>query len=312
MSSKNRIKLGINIDHIATLRNARNGLYPNVFEADKIVRKIGNFTTIHLRSDRRHIKDSDVIEICNIKNKNNFFVNFELGMSDDIVNICLNTKPHAACIVPEKREELTTENGLDLANKDVMSNLQKYVPLLKSNNIRVSFFVDANEQSLNILKSINNQIKPNACEIHTGKFCDLVEDYIYKSIDKNFNYLNFNYLGINFLFKLRLNLFVKKHFYFIFTKNISTKNIFTTRPQKNYTKEQNEIKMEYEKISNFAKDIDNIGIEVHAGHGLTFASLCIIKNIKQIREVSIGHFVISQSVVEGFTNVVKKMKCILK
>tara|TARA_S200000501_G_C20610822_1_gene650227 strand:- start:334 stop:741 length:408 start_codon:yes stop_codon:yes gene_type:complete len=131
-------RLGVNIDHIATLRNARGESHPDPFYGAKFVKKHGaNSITIHLREDRRHIKDLDAKKICSIKN---LLVNLEISIKDEIIRNALKIKPNFICIVPENRKEITTEGGLDLRkNKKKIRNTLK---LFKYNNIRTSLFVN--------------------------------------------------------------------------------------------------------------------------------------------------------------------------
>ena len=199
------IKLGINIDHIATLRNARNGFYPSVLDSLNIVKQSADFVTIHLRQDRRHIKDDDAKTICS--NENKLPVNFELGMEDEIIKICLELKPNAICIVPEKREEITTESGLNLHNPSVFDNLTKYIPIFLKEQIFTSIFIDPNIENIskiqelclfsNILNNINKKetnndlfSKPDAIEIHLGVLSDLIENFIKKHHSNYFEFYN--------------------------------------------------------------------------------------------------------------------------
>ena len=156
-------RLGVNIDHVATLRNARGENYPSPLRAALLCQEYGaDGITTHLREDRRHIRDDDINEI--IENIS-IPLNFEMAPTDEMVNIAVNVGPNACCIVPEKREEITTEGGID-----VRSNHNILVPKIekiKKNNIRVSLFIDASMDQIKMAKEIGADI----VELHTGEFC---------------------------------------------------------------------------------------------------------------------------------------------
>ncbi len=160
-------RLGVNIDHVATLRNARGELHPDPFFASKFVKKNGaDSITIHLREDRRHIKDEDAKRICSIKN---LLVNLEISTKTEIVNNALKINPDFICIVPENRKEVTTEGGLNLTkNKNKIKNIIK---LFKKKNIRTSLFINPSLKDIMISKDIGT----DCVEIHTGKFANLVK-----------------------------------------------------------------------------------------------------------------------------------------
>ena len=238
-----KIRLGVNIDHVATVRNARGEKYPSPLRAAVLAEKCGaDSVTIHLREDRRHINDSDLNSI----NSNlNIPLNLEIAATQEMLNIALKHKPPFICIVPEKRKEITTEGGLNLNYKKKF--LKKIINKLKNNNSRVSLFIEPNQLDIKIAKSLN----VDCVEIHTGKFCNL--------INKN----------------------------------------------KKFDKELNRIKK--------AVILGNkIGLEVHAGHGLTYKSAKILSKVKGISEFNIGHFLIGESIFIGLSNSVKKFKQIIK
>ena len=160
-------RLGINIDHIATIRNARGSSHPEPLVAAKYAMKCGaNSITIHLREDRRHITDLDVIKIC--KNKK-IPVNLEISLNDEILKIALKNKPNYICIVPENRKEITTEGGLNLfKNKKKISFL---ISKFKKKNIRTSLFINPNLNDVRLSKELN----VNCIELHTGKLSELVK-----------------------------------------------------------------------------------------------------------------------------------------
>ena len=160
-------RLGVNIDHIATIRNARGSSHPEPLVAAKYAMKCGaNSITIHLREDRRHITDLDVIKIC--RNKK-IPVNLEISLNDEILKIALKNKPNYICIVPENRKEITTEGGLNLfKNKKKISFV---ISKFKKKNIRTSLFINPNLNDVRLSKELN----VNCIELHTGKLSELVK-----------------------------------------------------------------------------------------------------------------------------------------
>ena len=236
-------RLGVNIDHIATLRNARGEKHPDPINAAKKVIGYGaDSVTIHLREDRRHINDADAKRICSIKG---LLVNLEISTNSDIVKNAMKIKPNFICIVPEKRKEITTEGGLDLIKN--RSTIQNIIKKFKRLDIRTSLFVNPSLKDIRISKAIS----ADCVEIHTGKLSNLV------------------------------------------------------KKRKNFSNELKRIK----KCSYLA---NNLGIEVHAGHGLDYKTTKILTSIKVIEEFNIGHFIIGESIFKGFKNVVKKFKTIIK
>ena len=160
-------RLGVNIDHIATIRNARGEDHPDPLTAAKFVKKAGaDSITIHLREDRRHIKDFDAKRICSIRYLN---VNLEISTNPKIVNIAIKIKPDFICIVPENRKEITTEGGLNLTKN--RKKIQKIISKFRKKNIRTSLFVNPSIKDIRISKKINT----DCIEIHTGKLANLVK-----------------------------------------------------------------------------------------------------------------------------------------
>ena len=160
-------RLGVNIDHVATIRNARGEFHPDPFYAAKFVKKNGaDSVTIHLREDRRHIKDLDAKKICSIKQ---LFVNLEISTKDEIVKNALKIKPDFICIVPENRKEVTTEGGLDLYKNE--NKIKKIIKLFKNKKIRTSLFINPSKKDIIISKKLG----ADCVEIHTGKFSNLVK-----------------------------------------------------------------------------------------------------------------------------------------
>ena len=160
-------RLGVNIDHVATLRNARGESHPDPFFTAKLVKILGaDSITIHLREDRRHINDLDAKKICSLKH---LFVNLEISTNNNIVNTAIKLNPNFVCIVPENRKEITTEGGLNL--KKNKNKIGKIISRFKKKNIRTSLFINP---TLNDIK-ISHELKTDCVEIHTGKLANLVK-----------------------------------------------------------------------------------------------------------------------------------------
>ncbi len=238
-----RIRLGVNIDHVATVRNARGETYPSPLRAALLAEKNGaDSVTIHLREDRRHINELDLKKIIS---KLKIPLNLEIASTKEMLRIATRSKPPFICIVPEKRKEITTEGGLNLDhNKNFLKTLIKK---LKKKNSRISLFIEPNLKDLEKAKKLDT----DCVELHTGKLCNLINQ------------------------------------------------------KKNY---KNELK----KIQKAVLKGNELGLEVHAGHGLTYSSAKILSKIKGIEEFNIGHFLIGESIFEGMPSSIKKFKKILK
>ena len=238
-----KIRLGVNIDHVATVRNARGELYPSPLRAALLAQKSGaESITIHLREDRRHIKEFDLKEI---KSKLKIPLNLEIAATQEMLNIALKSKPDFICIVPEKRQELTTEGGLNLKHRRTF--LINLIKKLKKNKFRVSLFIEPS------IKDIKDSQKLNAdcVEIHTGRLCNLINE------NKNFN-------------------------------------------------------KELQKIKKATILGNKLGLEVHAGHGLTYKSAKILRRVSGIKEFNIGHFLIGESIFVGLAKTIKNFRRILR
>ena len=239
----NKTRLGVNIDHVATVRNARGENYPSPLRAAILAEKCGaHSVTIHLREDRRHINDLDLKEI---KSKLKVPLNLEIAATSEMLKIALRHKPKFVCIVPEKRKEITTEGGLNLNYKQAL--LKKIIIKLKKNNSRVSLFVEPSIKDIKVSK----YLEVDCLEFHTGKICNLIN------------------------------------------KNKSFKSEL----------------LKINKAVNYATEL---GLDVHAGHGLTYKSAKIISKIKKIKEFNIGHFLIGESIYIGLPATIKKFQKILK
>jgi len=235
-------RLGVNIDHVATIRNARGAEYPDPVLAAVIAENSGaDSITIHLREDRRHINDQD---LKSIKRKIKIPLNLEMAPTKEMLNIALKNKPNFVCIVPEKRKEITTEGGLNLIKNQKF--LKKIIYRLKRSNIRVSLFIDPKISDIKISKTIG----ADCVELHTGNFC---------------------------------NLYNKKKYYLSAFNKLKKSSVYAY----------------------------SIGLDVHAGHGLTYKTAKKVSKIKLITELNIGHFLISESMFIGLKNSIKKFKKII-
>ena len=238
-----KIRLGVNIDHVATVRNARGEKYPSPLRAATLAEKCGaDSVTIHLREDRRHINDTDLSLIIS---KLKIPLNLEIAATNEMLKIALRHRPPFICIVPEKRKEITTEGGLKLNFKK--SFLKNIIFKLKKRKIRVSLFVEPSLSDIKKAKLLN----ADCIEIHTGKFCNLVNSR------SNFN-------------------------------------------------------NELNRINKAVILANKIGLEVHAGHGLTYKSAKILSKIKGIKEFNIGHFLVGESIFVGLPSCINKFKKIVK
>ena len=164
MSKRKYIRLGVNIDHVATIRNARGGLHPDPISAALLAEKFGaDGITAHLREDRRHISDQDIFKL---KQHLSVPLNLEMAATEEMLAIALKTRPNAVCLVPEKRKEITTEGGLDIKK---LANLDDIINKLKDHNIKVSLFLEPDIAIVNLANNFNIDI----IEFHTGKYCNL-------------------------------------------------------------------------------------------------------------------------------------------
>ena len=197
-------KLGINIDHVATLRNARGESHPDIIEIAKIAKKSGaDSITVHLREDRRHIKDHDLRMLC----KKNFFINLEIASNLKMMKIAIKNKPKFVCLVPEKRNEITTEGGLNL--KKNYRLIKKIINKLNQNKTRTSLFIDPTINNL----MLSQKIGSNCVELHTGKISRLKQDlnilhYSTNSLDKQLYNKSIKHIPIDHLIFLYLPVFV--------------------------------------------------------------------------------------------------------
>jgi pyridoxine 5-phosphate synthase len=239
--STETLRLGVNIDHVATVRNARGGVCPDPLRAALLAEAAGaDGITAHLREDRRHITDRDIDALMNGLNVP---LNFEMAATKEMQEIALRYVPNAVCIVPEKREERTTEGGLEIAREE--NKIGDFIAPLREAGCRVSIFIAADQRQIESAARIGAPV----IELHTGAYCDANAEGRFEDRDIEL---------------LRL-----------------------------------------QKMSDFA---NSLGLEVHAGHGLTFDCVKSIAVIPQVMELNIGHFLIGESIFIGLEGAIKKMR----
>ena len=241
MATQDKLRLGVNIDHVATVRNARGGAYPDPLRAARAAQKAGaDGITAHLREDRRHITDADIEGLQEVLTVP---LNFEIAATDEMQAIALRHKPHAVCIVPEKREERTTEGGLEVAREE--NRLAHFIAPLRDAGCRVSIFIAADQRQIEAA----NRIGAEVLELHTGAYCDAYAEG-------------------------------------------------------NWKEAQQELKR-LEEMSGFAHEL---GLEVHAGHGLTYDTVSPVAAFPHVRELNIGHFLIGEAIFLGLGPAIQEMR----
>ena len=234
-------RLGVNIDHVATIRNARGTPWPDPVRAAQLAEKAGaNGITAHLREDRRHISDRDIDRLMATLR---LPLNFEMAATVEMQAIALSHRPHAVCVVPEKREERTTEGGLDVAGQEAY--LADFIAPLREAGCRVSMFIGHEPAQIEASARIGAAV----VELHTGAYCDL-----------------------------------------------DTEGRIAERDA------------ELAALQKGAAFAASLGLEVHAGHGLTFDTVGPIAAIPQVMELNIGHFLIAESVFIGLDGAIREMR----
>ena len=234
------LRLGVNIDHVATIRNARGGGFPDPVRAAKLAEQAGaDGITAHLREDRRHISDEDIERLID---QLTVPLNFEMAATDEMLEIALKHRPHAACLVPEKREERTTEGGLDAAGGQ--NHLKPIVNELTKAGIRVSLFIEPDPVQMDATVSLGAPV----VELHTGAYCDA---------------------------------------------------------------RQVERRQHLDRIITAAAYSAEVGLECHAGHGLTFDSVGPVAALPEVAELNIGHFIIGEAIFGGLEVAIKRMRALM-
>jgi pyridoxine 5-phosphate synthase len=238
------LRLGVNIDHVATIRNARGGRHPDPLRAAHLAVEAGaDGITAHLREDRRHISDAD---IARLKRELTRPLNLEMAATDEMLTIALRHLPHACCLVPEKREERTTEGGLDLARGG--NHLRHVVEALKRAGVRVSLFVEPEVDTVEAAARLGAQV----VELHTGAYCE-------RALDDDASGLQ----------------------------------------------------RELARLERAAHAAAAAGLEVHAGHGLTFNTVQAVARIPQIVELNIGHFLVGEAIFGGLGPAIARMRALM-
>ncbi len=241
MAVQDKLRLGVNIDHVATVRNARGGAYPDPLRAARAAQEAGaDGITAHLREDRRHITDADIEGLQEILTVP---LNFEMAATDEMQAIALRHKPHAVCIVPEKREERTTEGGLEVAREE--NRLAHFIAPLREAGCRVSIFIAADQRQIEAA----NRIGAEVIELHTGAYCDAFADGNWATAQK-----------------------------------------------------------ELQKLEAMAKFGHDLGLEVHAGHGLTYDTVSPVAAFPEVQELNIGHFLIGEAIFLGLGPAIAEMR----
>lgn len=237
LETPEKLRLGVNIDHVATIRNARGIRHPDPVRAAGLAVLAGaDGITAHLREDRRHISDEDIASLSDVLAVP---LNLEMAATDEMLEIALRHKPHACCIVPEKRQELTTEGGLDAAGQH--NRLKHYVDVLSGAGIRVSLFIDPDKRQLDAAHDLGAPVT----ELHTGAYCELVG-----------------------------------------------------------TQQEEEL----ERIRQAATYGASLGLEMHAGHGLSYETVKPIAAIPELKELNIGHFLIGEAIFHGLEASIREMR----
>lgn len=244
MRTGRSLRLGVNIDHVATIRNARGGHHPDPLRAAHLAIEGGaDGITAHLREDRRHISDDD---IARLKRELTRPLNLEMAATPEMLGIALRHVPNACCLVPERREERTTEGGLDVLGG--ASELASYVQELKRVGVRVSLFIEADERQIAAAAKLGADI----VELHTGLYCEtaLADDAA-------------------------------------------------------------GTKREVERLRRAARAAAAAGLEVHAGHGLTYNTVAPVARIPEVVELNIGHFLIGEAIFGGLVGAVRHMRAVM-
>ncbi|TMV72303.1 pyridoxine 5'-phosphate synthase [Thioclava sp. BHET1] len=241
MTAREKLRLGVNIDHVATVRNARGSAYPDPLRAALLAEEAGaDGITAHLREDRRHIRDADIAAL---QEGLQVPLNFEMAATAEMQAIALRHRPHAVCLVPEKREERTTEGGLDVASDD--NRMADFIAPLREAGCRVSMFIGHDPRQIEASARIGAAV----VELHTGAYCDLHAEGRFAERDA-----------------------------------------------------------ELEALRKGAAFAHSLGLEVHAGHGLTYDTVGPIAALPELQELNIGHFLIAEAIFRGLGPAIAEMR----
>ncbi|MDP6012421.1 MAG: pyridoxine 5'-phosphate synthase [Alphaproteobacteria bacterium] len=233
-------RLGVNIDHVATIRNARGGARPDPLRAARMAAEAGaDGITAHLREDRRHISDNDIRRI---KAEVDQPLNLEMAATEEMLAIALATRPDQVCLVPEKRAELTTEGGLDVAANDTV--LEDYIARLGDAGIRVSLFIDPERVQIAVAEKLGADV----VELHTGSYCDAPD---------------------------------------------------AAREG------------ELARLAAAATEAAGLGLQVHAGHGLSYSTVGPVAALVEVSELNIGHFLIGEAIFSGLESAIRRMRALM-
>lgn len=244
MTDPEILRLGVNIDHVATVRNARGGATPDPVRAAKLAEEAGaDGITAHLREDRRHISDADIEALVGALDVP---LNFEMAATAEMQAIALRHKPHAVCLVPEKREERTTEGGLEVAREE--NRLAHFIAPLREAGCRVSIFIAADARQIKAAHRIGAQV----IELHTGAYCDAHVEGRFDARDT-----------------------------------------------------------EMQSLREMSAYAHSLGLEVHAGHGLSYDTVAPVAALPELRELNIGHFLIGESIFRGLSPAIAEMRRIM-
>ena len=240
-SAAPRCRLGVNIDHVATVRNARGGPHPDPVRAARLAEASGaDGITAHLREDRRHIRDDDMRRL---RDEVGLPLNFEMAATPEMVEIARQVRPHACCLVPERRMERTTEGGLDLVTH--RDGLAPAIARLAAADIRVSLFIDPEEAQIRMAHDLGAPV----IELHTGAYAEAALATDKRALEATFDALRRG-----------------------------------------------------------AALADELGLEVHAGHGLTFFNVQNIAGLPEVRELNIGHFLVGEAIFMGLHEAIREMR----
>ncbi len=249
---RTKLRLGVNIDHVATIRNARGGRHPDPIRAASIAAQAGaDGITAHLREDRRHISDDDITRL---SHEIDLPLNLEMAATPEMLDIALRHRPHAVCLVPEKRQELTTEGGLDVAG--AAGAVAEFVAALTAAGIRVALFIDPDKIQIEAARAAEAPV----VELHTGSYCDASDDTGDHGDDH--------------------------------ARGLSRDD-------------------EIRRLQIAALAADALGLEVHAGHGLSFATVAPVAAIPCIRELNIGHFLVGEAIFGGLDSAIRRMRVLM-